>query len=478
MFLASPWNLQIREMAEVEIGLLETQVGTEPKTRPASRTATAHGGLARARALGMPVEHAGGPRESNPCVPGSRMRSIELFTGAGGLALGIENAGFHHDLVVERDKDCCKTISENQSRGFVPLQGWRLFSDDVRKMDFSDIKGEVHLLAGGPPCQPFSIGGKHKGPLDKRDMFPEVVRAVRQLKPHAVMVENVRGLLRESFAKYFEYIILQLRYPELLSKRDEDWSDHLSRLERHHTKGREKGLCYNVVFRPLNAANYGVPQKRERVIIVAFRSDLGVEWSFPEATHTLESLLVDQWVTGDYWERHQIAKRKRPTMSARLAGRVQRLKYEASLFGSEPWRTVRDAIGGLPDPEKGSSGLHNHQHNPGARSYLGHSGSPLDEPAKTLKAGDHGVPGGENMLVMPDGRIRYFTVRESARLQTFPDDYVLHGAWTEAMRQLGNAVPVLLSETVALAIRKKLTHEKHMPSCDSIRTNSAQFRPI
>lgn len=383
------------------------------------------------------------------------MRSIELFTGAGGLALGIENAGFHHDLVVERDEDCCKTISENQRRGFRPMQGWRLFSDDVRKLDFRDIKGDVHLLAGGPPCQPFSIGGKHKGPLDTRDMFPEVVRAVRHLKPHALMVENVRGLLRESFAKYFEYIILQLTYPELESKRGEDWTDHLARLERHHTKGREKGLHYNVVFRALNAANYGVPQKRERVIIVGFRSDLGVEWSFPEATHTSDSLLVDQWVTGVYWERHQIAKRRRPAVPPRLANRVERLKYESSLFGSEPWRTVRDTISDLPDPEKGSR-IPNHQYNPGARRYVGHSGSPLDEPAKTLKAGDHGVPGGENTLVTPDGRVRYFTVRESARLQTFPDDYVLHGAWTEAMRQLGNAVPVLLGEVMASGIRHKL----------------------
>jgi DNA (cytosine-5)-methyltransferase 1 len=207
----------------------------------------------------------------------------------------------------------------------------------------------------------------------------------------------------------------------------------------------------------VNAANYGVPQKRERVIIVGFRSDLGLEWSFPEATHTLDSLLVDQWVTGDYWERHRIAKRKRPVLQLRLGGRVERLKYENELFGSEPWRTVRDAISDLPDPEKAPSRIANHQHNPGARSYVGHSGSPLDEPAKTLKAGDHGVPGGENTLLTPDGQVRYFTVRESARLQTFPDDYVLHGAWSEAMRQLGNAVPVLLGEVIARGIRHKLS---------------------
>lgn len=123
-----------------------------------------------------------------------------------------------------------------------------------------------------------------------------------------------------------------------------------------------------------------------------------------------------------------------------------------------PWRTVRDELAGMPDPGvDGCSGWHNHQHNPGARSYVGHTGSPLDEPAKTLKAGDHGVPGGENTLLKPDGSLRYFTVRESARLQTFPDEYVLHGAWTEAMRQLGNAVPVLLAEKIANRIKGRLT---------------------
>src|SRR5207237_1188109 len=126
-----------------------------------------------------------------------------------------------------------------------------------------------------------------------------------------ILVENVKGLLRESFAAYFEYITLQLRYPELVPKAKEGWTDHLSRLERHHTRGHEKGLCYNVVFQPVNAANYGVPQKRERVIIVGFRADLGVEWSFPLATHSYDALLVDQWVSGEYWDRHRISQRQR-----------------------------------------------------------------------------------------------------------------------------------------------------------------------
>jgi DNA (cytosine-5)-methyltransferase 1 len=101
----------------------------------------------------------------------------------------------------------------------------------------------------------------------------------------------------------------------------------------------------------------------------------------------------------------------------------------------------------------------NHVGNPGARSYPGHTGSPLDEPSKTLKAGDHGVPGGENMIAFPDGRVRYFTVREAARLQGFPDDYRFSGPWTECLRQLGNAVPVGLAAAVADSVAAQLSAE-------------------
>src|SRR5205085_10372005 len=118
----------------------------------------------------------------------------------------------------------------------------------------------------------------------------------------------------------------------------------------------------------------------------------------------------------------------------------------------------RDALMGLPPPYKTIAGgpVRNHRFQEGARSYAGHTGSPLDLPAKTLKAGDHGVPGGENMMVTDDGSVRYFTVRESARLQTFPDGYIFHGSWTETMRQLGNAVPVALAQLVASSVAEKL----------------------
>lgn len=250
------------------------------------------------------------------------LTSVELFTGAGGLALGIEGAGFKHDTVVERNKYCCETIRQNQSRGFSALASWRVFPGDVREFDYSSIRGGVDLLAGGPPCQPFSIGGKHKAYNDQRDMFPQVVRAVRELRPRAILVENVKGLTRKTFANYFSYIVLQLSHPEIFKKDGEDWANHRDRLERYHTKGSWSGLEYNVVPRLLNAANYGIPQKRERVFFVGFRSDLGVEWTFPEETHSVESLLVDQFVTGDYWERHGVAKKSRPSPPAKLSLRL------------------------------------------------------------------------------------------------------------------------------------------------------------
>jgi DNA (cytosine-5)-methyltransferase 1 len=383
------------------------------------------------------------------------MNAVELFAGAGGLGMGISRAGFEPVAVVEWDKWACDTIRENAfARG--ALAKWPLTEGDVTQFDFKKIRESVALVSGGPPCQPFSLGGKHNGPLDKRDMFPQAVRAVRELQPRAFIFENVKGLTRTSFANYLEYIRLQLRHPEVISVADEQWTHHLSRLERHETAGkRSQGLQYNVVIRLLNAADYGVPQKRQRVFIVGFRSDLGLEWSFPEATHSDDALLWSKWRSGEYWDMNEVAKRKRPTED-RGKAQAARLRELPPL---KAWQTVRDAFRDLPDPEKEpllARGVKDHLFIPGARSYPGHTGSPLDEPAKTLKAGDHGVPGGENMLRRPDGSVRYFTVRESARLQAFPDQFKFHGSWSETMRQLGNAVPVRLAEAVAGSVRIQL----------------------
>ncbi len=390
------------------------------------------------------------------------LKSIELFAGAGGLAMGVALAGFRSQAVVEWDKWACDTIRQNQLGGHPLVQDWPVVEGDVRhwtsSLTAADTAGELDLVAGGPPCQPFSMGGKHKAHQDTRDMFPATVDVIRRFQPRAFIVENVKGLTRSSFHNYYQHILLQLEFPEIARRPDESWMDHYQRLQRFKTSKRRSasGLAYNVVPTLVNAANYGVPQKRERVFIVGFRKDLHTQWSFPRETHSWDALLHDQWVTGEYWDRHKVAKRDRPAPPTANEALIARLKGLGLPPMHAPWRTVRDALVGLPDPGAGDANVLNHRLQPGARVYPGHTGSPIDLPAKTLKAGDHGVPGGENMLVKTNGDVRYFTVRESARLQTFPDGYALHGSWTEAMRQLGNAVPVTLGKVVAASVAQHL----------------------
>ncbi len=385
------------------------------------------------------------------------IRSIELFTGAGGLALGLEMAGFHHEAMFEFNAQACDTLRYNIAHGQPLARNWTIHQTDVRDVHYDELLDSVGLVAGGPPCQPFSMGGKARGRDDTRDMFPEAVRAVRELRPKCFVFENVKGLLRESFASYFNYILLQLSYPSVKRKDDEEWTNHLDRLEDIQTSGHLPELSYRVVYRLLNAADYGIPQYRHRVFIVGFRSDLGLEWHFPQATHNLDRLLWEQWVTGEYWDLHGIASQSRPVIPLSVKPRVEWLKANYSLL--EPlgkrYRTVRDALSLLPDPREDNH-IPNHEFREGGRPYPGHTGSQLDEPSKTLKAGSHGVPGGENMIAFPDGNYRYYTAREAARIQTFPDDYVFDSSWTEAMRQIGNAVPTRLAETVGRSILAQL----------------------
>jgi DNA (cytosine-5)-methyltransferase 1 len=373
------------------------------------------------------------------------MRSLELFAGAGGLGLGLHGAGFRPVAVVERDKNCYETLKENERCGARAMRGWQIISDDVRNLNFRAFEDKLDLVSGGPPCQPFSLGGKHRSHEDSRDMFPEAVRAVREIRPAAFIFENVRGLTRDRFRNYLEYIRLQLQHPEIESKTD-DWVQHFAQLERFHTSNRRNGLHYRLVTQVLNAADYGIPQRRERIFFVGFRDDLGIEWNFPTQTHSRGALLWDQSSNGTYWDRHRISKSQRFYTERDAA-------LEESMFAprQEPWRTVRDAISDLPPFATSKNATltgFGHRFQPGARSYPGHTGSVLDEPAKALKAGVHGVPGGENMIAHSNGAVRYFTAREAARLQTFPDDFRFVGSWSETMRQLGNAVPTELARVV------------------------------
>ena len=153
---------------------------------------------------------------------GAAMRAVELFAGAGGLGIGLSQAGFQPVEVVERDRWCCATIRANQVRKIDAVASWPPPSEvDVRSLDYSKYNGQIDLISGGPPCQPFSLGGKHRANDDERDMWSEAVRAVRETCPPAFIFENVKGLTRETFAAYLSYITLQLSYPDVAPRNDE-----------------------------------------------------------------------------------------------------------------------------------------------------------------------------------------------------------------------------------------------------------------
>lgn len=215
------------------------------------------------------------------------MRSLELFSGAGGLAKGLEIAGFEHSAFVEYNKHACLSLSAN----FEPE---KVFFGDIKDFDLNSVSS-IDVVAGGPPCQPFSLGGKHKADQDSRDMFPYAIHAIERLAPKAFVFENVKGLLRPSFSDYFEYLILRLTYPSMTAQPSLSWQDNLEKL-RKIDKSSYEGVKYNITFQLVNAADYGVPQTRERVIIVGIRSDLKSSWEFPKPTHSEDRLLWEMYV--------------------------------------------------------------------------------------------------------------------------------------------------------------------------------------
>lgn len=174
------------------------------------------------------------------------LTAIEICAGAGGQAIGLDQAGFEHVAAVEIDKHACATLRLNRPE-------WRVFEDDLRNFSGTSFRG-VDLLAGGVPCPPFSIAGKQLGADDERDLFPEALRLVEEIRPAAVMLENVRGLAAERFTEYRASI--------------------LSRMER---------LGYVPSWRVLNASDYGVPQLRPRFILVALRPAAAAHFLWPKA---------------------------------------------------------------------------------------------------------------------------------------------------------------------------------------------------
>lgn len=399
--------------------------------------------------------------------------------------MAVHEAGFRHLLLNEYAKRACETLRANQatartSEAHIPSrfdEKWPLVEGPVQDLDFEYLHRKVTLLAGGPPCQPFSLGGEHRGHEDERNMFPQFFKALRQIQPEAFICENVRGLLRSSFRPYFEYILNELRMP-FVKRGTANWEEHNRKLAEHALvePGTRKELRRRYVAFPIpvNAADYGVPQIRQRVIIVGFRMDLGIDkdlWDKkfkPDASHS-EAALNQQLrdPDSDYWRRHADVPDE---VKQRVISETPAVDPNDKGLMLKPWRTLRDAIKGDPERDLGelpqdglinyeehpSSPAPNHIGWPGARIYAGHTPNVLDRAAKTVKAGVHGVPGGESVVLLDDGTHRYMTVRETARVMTFPDTWTPAGPRGEQMRQLGNAVPVLLGKRFAQAVADAL----------------------
>ncbi len=344
------------------------------------------------------------------------------------MAIGLSRAGFSHAALVESDPAAFATLVANAE-----LFGGAddFVFDEVQNVDYRQYKN-VDLLAAGAPCQPWSQAGKRLQDRDHRNLFPEVLRAQSELLPRAVLIENVRGLAAARSGLFVERLSLALEHPQsAVAVGPAIWRAVPEDLRRELDAAPTNNVRYRVRWATLQAADYGIPQMRSRLFLVALRNDVVGDWIPPVPTH----------------RRKGVAGLKN---QARVATNGHPL-----LPG---WRTVQEAIGDLPSPTRSDVVRPSwHFHQPGARSYNGHTGSRPDRPAKTLKAGVHGVAGGENTLRLRNGRVRYFTIREAARLQTFPDAHEFAGSWCDAVRQVGNAVPVVLAEAVGRSIMSVLT---------------------
>ena len=212
-------------------------------------------------------------------------KSIEICAGAGGQALGLEKAGFSHVALVEYEKDYCECLKRNRPH-------WNVFCMDVHHFDGKPYRGQIDLLSGGVPCPPFSIAGKQLGANDERDLFPQMLRLVKEINPRAVMIENVRGLLDSKFDIYRCQILQALN-----------------------------DLGYRSYIQLLNASDYGVPQLRPRVVIVGIQKELSGIFCFPmgipEKTKSVgetlyELMAANGWEEAEKWK--QKADRIAPTL--------------------------------------------------------------------------------------------------------------------------------------------------------------------
>lgn len=331
--------------------------------------------------------------------PLHKYTSVELFAGAGGLALGMAMAGFEHVMLNEMNHDACETLRLNHPE-------WNIVEEDIHEIDFSPLHGKVDFLSGGFPCQAFSYAGKRLGFEETRGtLFFELARAVKEIRPKVFLGENVRGLLEHDNGRTMQTI-----------------------------KGVIAELGYTLVEpRVLRAIQYDVPQKRERLILVAIRNDIApfVHFVWPDVCENVRTLR-DAFFKGDLFDTDVPVSDGQKYPESKL--RVMELVPEGG-----DWRNLPDDV--ARDYMKGS------YHLGGGKTGMARRLS-MDEPSLTLTC----APAQKQTERCHPWETRPLTVREYARIQTFPDSWKFSGSLSSQYKQIGNAVPVNLAWAIGRSL--------------------------
>lgn len=337
----------------------------------------------------------------NTEIPLKNYNVLELFAGAGGLAIGLEQSGIKCAALNEIDKWACATLRENRSN-------WKILEGDIKDFDFNEYENQVEIVTGGFPCQAFSYAGKKLGLEDARGtLFYEFARVVKEVNPLICIGENVKGLLSHDKGKTLEGMISIL---------DE--------------------IGYNVVpVQVLKAINYKVPQKRERLILVGIRKDIEVEYEYPAPYNVIYNL-SDALKKGELYDTDvpKSGGSKYPEHKKQILDLVPPKGY---------WRD-------LP--------LDIQKEYMGKSFYLGGGKTGIarrigwDEPSLTLTCS----PAQKQTERCHPDETRPFTVREYARIQTFPDNWNFAGSISQQYKQIGNAVPCNLGKELGYSIIKFL----------------------
>ena len=334
---------------------------------------------------------------SNFVEPENKYTVLELFAGAGGLAIGLEQAGIECIALNEIDKWACQTLRKNRPN-------WKVLEGDIKTFNFSEFKNKADVVTGGFPCQAFSYAGKKLGLADARGtLFYEFARAVKEVNPLVCIGENVRGLLSHENGKTLEGMISIL---------DE--------------------IGYNVVpFQVLKAINYNVPQKRERLILVGIRKDIFSKYNYPIPNNRVFNL-SDALKKGDLFDCDVPLSNgaSYPKSKKQILDLVPQKGYWRDL----PIEIQKEFMGGSFYLGGGKTGM--------ARR-IG-----WDEPCLTLTCS----PAQKQTERCHPEETRPFTVREYARIQTFPDNWEFQGSLAQQYKQIGNAVPVNLAKELGYSI--------------------------